>query len=327
MRAVVVREFGPVESHAVEEFPDPVPGPGEVLIDVRAIGLNFSDRLMMQGKYQIRPDRPFVPGRDAAGVVVSVGEGVTRCKAGDRVGAVVTWGAYAELLVASETRLFVLPDGMDFQTGAALGNAHITAYLAAVDRGRIKAGETVLVSGAAGGVGLACVEIAAAKGGKVIAGVTSPEKGELARAHGAAHVIDLARDDLRDGLRDQVRAVTGGGVDVLLDVVGGDVFDAGLRALNMGGRLVSIGFASARVPEARANYLLLKNISVGGVYVDPHFDHAPARIADIVADLFAMYGRGEINPAVTASHPLAEFKTALALFDSRAIRGKVVLTP
>ncbi len=327
MRAVVVREFGPVGSHGVEAFPDPVAGPGEVLIDVRAVGLNFSDRLMMQGKYQVRPELPFVPGRDAAGVVAAIGDGVTRCRPGDRVNAIVTFGAYAEKLAAPETHCFRLPDDMEFATGAAMGNVYITAYLAAVERGRAKSGETVLVTGASGGVGLACVEIAHARGATVIAGVTSPLKGELAIAHGAAHVVDLAASDLRDSLREEISAITGGGVDLVLDPVGGDVFDAALRTLAMGGRLISIGFASGRVPEARANYLLLKNISVGGIYVDPHFEAAPGRVRAAFDEMFGMFERGEIYPEIMAIRPLGEFAAALDLFDARAMRGKMVLTP
>ena len=326
MRAVVVREFGAVGTHAVEEFPDPAPGPGEVLIDVRAVGLNFSDRLMMQGKYQVRPELPFVPGRDAAGVVAAVGEGVTRCKPGDRVNAVVTFGAYAEKLAAPETHCFVIPDDMEFATGAAMGNAYITAYLAAVERGRVRSGESVLVTGATGGVGLACVEIAHARGATVIAGVTSPLKGELAKAHGAAHVVDLSASDLRDTLRKEVSAIAEGGVDLVLDPVGGDVFDAALRVLAMGGRLITIGFAAGRVPEAKANYLLLKNISVGGVYVDAHFDAMPGRVAAAFEEMFGMFERGEIYPEVMATCPLEDFAAALDLFDARAMRGKMVLT-
>lgn len=326
MRAVVVREFGPVEDHRVEDFPDPTPGPGQVLIDVAAIGLNFSDRLMMQGKYQVRPDRPFVPGRDAAGIVTAVGDGVRRCAPGDRVLAVVTFGAYAEKLAADETHCFVIPDEMPFATAAAMGNVYLTAYLAAVERGRMRSGETVLVTGASGGVGLACVDIARARGATVIAGVTSADKGALAQAHGAAHVVDLSASDLRDALRREISAATdGGGVDLVLDVVGGDVFDAALRTLSMNGRLISIGFASGRVPEAKANYLLLKNISVGGAYVDPHIAEAPGRVASAFGEMFDMYRRGDIHPEIMAVRPLDEFAPALGLFDARGVRGKIVL--
>lgn len=327
MRAVVVREFGPVDAHRVEELPDPAAGPGQVLINVAAVALNFSDRLMIQGIYQVKPDRPFVPGRDAAGVVAAVGDGVTRCAPGDRVLAVVTRGAYAEKLAADESHCWVIPDDMDFTTAAAMGNVYLTAYLAAIERGRMKSGETVLVTGASGGVGLACVDIARARGGRVIVGVTSADKGALAQAHGAAHVVDLSADDLRAALRDEIsEATNGAGVDLVLDLVGGDVFDAALRTLSMNGRLISIGFASGRVPEAKANYLLLKNISVGGAYVDPHIADAPGRVAAAFGEMFDMYRRGEIHPEIMAIRPLDEFASALGLFDARGVRGKIVLT-
>lgn len=327
MRAVVVREFGPIESHRLEQVEEPVAGDDEALIDVHAIGLNFPDSLMVQGLYQTRPDRPFVPGRDAAGVVAATGAGVTRCKPGDRVAAQVTYGAYAERLAAPQERCFVLPDSMAFSTAAAMMTAYNTAYVATVARGRVAAGETVLVAGASGGVGLACVEVAKAKGAIVIAGVTSPEKGALATAHGADHTLDLAADDLREALRRQAFELTDGrGVDLILDPVGGDVFDAGLRALAYAGRMVIIGFASGRIPEARGHYVLLKNISVVGAPLDIHFRMEPATMDAAVDDLMTMFARGEIRPEIQATWPLERFQEALSRFAARDMRGKIVLT-
>ncbi|MHA1108223.1 MAG: NADPH:quinone oxidoreductase family protein [Alphaproteobacteria bacterium] len=327
MRAVVVREFGPFEAHEVEEFPPPAPGPEELLIDVHSCGLNFSDTLIVQGRYQRRPDRPFVPGRDAAGIVAAVGASVTRCKPGDRVIAVTPFGAYAEQLAAHQNHCFVMPDNMDFATGAAMGNVYLTAYVAAWLRGRLQPGETVLVTGASGGVGLACVELANAKGATVIAGVTSADKGALVKRHGAAHIVDLSSDDLRDGLRDQVAACTNGrGADMVLDPVGGDVFDSALRTLAPGGRLVSIGFASGRAPEAKANYLLLKNITVMGAYLDPLLAAEPERIASAACELFDLYGAGKIRPEITATYKLEDFRTALGRFGAGGMQGKIVLT-
>ena len=326
MRAVVVREFGPIESHRLERIEEPVAGDGEALIDVHAIGLNFPDSLMVQGLYQTRPDRPFVPGRDAAGTVAATGAGVTRCKPGDRVVAQVTYGAYAERLAAPQERCFALPDSMAFPTAAAMMTAYNTAYVAAVVRGRVAAGETVLVAGASGGVGLACVEVAKAKGAIVIAGVTSPEKGALATAHGADHTLDLAAGDLREALRRQAFELTDGrGVDLILDPVGGDVFDAGLRALAYAGRMVIIGFASGRIPEAKGHYVLLKNISVVGAPLDIHFRMEPATMDAAVADLMAMFARGEIRPEIQAIWPLERFQEALGRFAARDMRGKIVL--
>ncbi len=327
MRAVVVHAFGPIDGHAVEDFPDPEPGPDDVLIDVHAAGVNFSDTLIVQGLYQIRPDRPFVPGRDAAGMVAAVGADVTRCRPGDRVMALVPFGAYAERLAAPQSRCFVMPDGMGFATGAAMFNAYAIAFVATVIRGRIEPGETVLVIGASGGVGLACVEIAKAKGATVIAAVRTPDKGALAVGHGADHWIDVSGPDPKDGLRRQTGAKTGGrGVDMVLDPVGGDVFDAALRALGHGGRLVSIGYAAGRVPEAKANYLLLKNIAVIGAYLDPHFAVEPERMDRAMAEILAMHEQGEIRPEVTASYPLEDFVTALSRFADHDVQGKLVLT-
>ena len=327
MRAVVVHEFGPIESHKLEEVDPPGVGDDEVLIDVHAIGLNFPDTLMVQGLYQTRPDRPFVPGRDAAGVVSATGTNVTRCTVGDRVIAQVTYGAYGEQLVAPEARCFVMPDAMDFATGAAMVTVYNTAYVAAVVRGRVVAGETVLVAGASGGVGLACVEVAKAKGATVIAGVTSTEKGALAKAHGADHAIDLSAADLRESLRQQVFDVTDGrGVDMVLDPVGGDVFDAGLRALAYAGRMVIIGFASGRIPETKGHYILLKNIAIVGAPLDIHFRMEPQTMDAAVADLLGMFERGEIKPELQATYPLEDFQTALGRFAAHEIKGKIVLT-
>ena len=326
MRAVVVRGFGPIEGHRVEDFPDPEPGPDDVLIDVHAAGVNFSDTLIVQGLYQLRPDLPFVPGRDAAGVVAAVGANVTRCRPGDRVMALVPFGAYAERLVAPQARCFAVPDGMDFATAAAMFNVYAISYVAAVMRGRVEPGETVLVTGASGGVGLACVEIGKARGATVIAAVRNEVNGALALRHGADHWIDVSRPDPKNALRNAVAAKTGVGVDLVLDPVGGDVFDAALRTLGHGGRLVSIGYAAGRVPETKANYLLLKNISVVGAYLDPHFAAEPERMQAAMAEILAMHRRGEIRPEVTARYPLADFATALARFADHDVRGKLVLT-
>ncbi|MDP6604005.1 MAG: NADPH:quinone oxidoreductase family protein [Rhodospirillales bacterium] len=327
MRAVVVHAFGPLDGHTVEDFPDPEPGPDDVLIDVHAAGVNFSDTLIVQGLYQLRPDPPFVPGRDAAGVVAEVGANVTRFRPGDRVMALVPVGAYGERLAAPQSRCFVMPDGMDFATGAAMYNAYAIAYVATVMRGRIEPGEAVLVTGASGGVGLACLEIAKAKGATVIAAVRTPDKGALANAHGADHWIDVSGPDTGNTLRDRTAEIAGpGGVDLVLDPVGGDVFDAALRTLGHGGRLISIGFAGGRVPEAKANYLLLKNIGVMGAYLDPHFAAEPERMDAAMGEILAMYERGEIRPEVTASYALEDFATALARFADHDVQGKLVLT-
>ena len=231
MRAVIVREHGPLDRHRLETLPDPAPGRGEVLIEARAIGVNFPDLMVMQGSYQLLPPRPFSPGKEVAGVVGAIGAGVTRVRVGDHAMALPEYGTYAEKVVVAESTCFRMPDRMAFDDGAVLALAYQTAHFALLERGAYRKGESVLVTGASGGVGLAAVQLAKAFGAAVIAGVTGKEKGELCRRHGADHVVDLAAADLRDSLRAQVYAAVGkGGVDIVLDSVGGDVFDAALHA-------------------------------------------------------------------------------------------------
>jgi NADPH:quinone reductase len=327
MRALVVHEFGPLDTHRVEDAPDPTIGDRDVLVDVKAIGLNFPDTLMLQGKYQTRPDRPFVPGRDASGLAVAVGPKVTRVKKGDRIIVQVATGAFAEKLAAPEARCFRMPDGMDFVTGAGMVTIYNTAYVAVVIRGQVKRGETVLVTGASGGVGLAAVQLAKAKGARVLAGVTSKEKGQVALAGGADALIDLSVVDLRENLRQQVFAVTENrGVDAVFDPVGGDVFDAALRALGYAGRMVIIGFASGRIPEVKGHYILLKNIAVVGAPLDIHFKMQPDVMDAAVADLFRMYEKGEIKPEIMATYPLENIHKAMDVIVGRQVKGKIVLT-
>ena len=328
MRAVIVREHGPVASHRIEEVPDPVPGRGEVLIEARAIGVNFPDLMVMQGSYQLLPPRPFSPGKEVAGVVGAVGEGVTRVRVGEPVMALPEYGCYAEKLVVPESICYRLPPAMPFDEGAVLALAYQTAHFALVERAAFRPGETVLVTGASGGVGLAGVQLAKALGATVLAGVTSAEKGELARRHGADHVIDLSAPDLRQHLRAQVAAATGApGVDIVLDSVGGDVFDAALRALAWCGRLVAIGFASGRIPEVKAGYLLVKNLSVLGLQWTDYRARAPERVRAVQDEIYALYGEGELKPVITARFPLGRFAEALARFELRQVQGKLVLLP
>ncbi len=327
MQGVVVHEFGPIESHGLEEFPAPEPGPGDVLIDVHVVGVNFPDTLMIQGLYQTKPDRPFVPGRDAAGVVAAVGADVTRFKPGDRVLAQVRWGAYAERLAAPEQRCFKVPDDVDFVVAAAMGTVFPTVHVSLMIRASYKPGETVLVNGAAGGIGLAAVQIAKAKGAMVIAADISDDKRALATKYGADHTLDLMADDLRESLRQQVFAVTDGrGVDICLDPIGGDVFDASLRALAFEGRIITIGYVSGRIPVAKANYFNVKNLSLAGIALDLYLQKAPEIVQAAMADLFEMNRAGTVVPEITATLPIKEFKSVWALFGERKSKGKIVLT-
>lgn len=326
MKAVLVREHGPVTASRVETVPDPVPGPGEVLVEVHAAGLNFPDILVIEGKYQILPPRPFSPGKELAGVAKALGDGVTTCRVGDRVMAWVEYGAFAELAIAPQAQCFVMPAAMSFAEGAAMGLTYITAWFALRDRAQAQPGETVLVTGAAGGLGLACVQVARAMDCIVIAGVSNPVRADFVRASGASHVVDLAAEDLRESLRKQVSAITEGrGVDVVLDPVGSDVFDAALRALAWRGRLVVLGFAAGRIPEVKANYLLVKNIAVSGLQVSDYRDLDPAWFRRGQDELQAWYEAGQLKPQVTARYPLEGFAEGLAHFTRRGMHGKIVL--
>ena len=328
MRAVIVHEHGPIRSQRVETVPEPVPGPGEVVIDARAIGVNFPDMLVIEGRYQVLPPRPFSPGKEVAGVVSALGDGVTRFKLGDHVMAQREYGTYREKVVSPEATCYRMPGAMSFEEGAALGLAYQTSHFALVDRAAYRKGETVLVTGASGGVGLAGVEIAKALGATVIAGVTSAEKAELCRRHGADHVIDLTAPDLRASLREQVYAAVGKrGVDIVLDNVGGDVFDGALRALAWCGRLVVVGFAGGRIPEVKANYLLVKNISVIGLQWADYRERDPEWVRRVQTELYALYDEGKLKPHVSARYPLERFADALAHFVERGVQGKMILTP
>lgn len=328
MRAVVVREHGPFADQRIEDVPEPRPGPGEVLIEARAIGVNYPDLLVIEGKYQFLPPRPFSPGKEVAGTVVATGANVTRVKEGDRVMALPEYGTYCERLVVAENICYPMPDTLSFEDGAALALAYQTAHFALLARGACQRGETVLVTGASGGVGLACVQLAKALGATVIAGVTSAEKGDLARRHGADHVIDLSAPDLRESIRAQVHAAVGRrGVDIVLDGVGGDAFDGALRALAWCGRLVVIGFASTRIPEAKANYLLLKNVAVLGLQWTDYRGRDPQWVSRVQQQIYALYDEGKLKPHVSATFPLDRFAEALARFPARRVVGKMLLIP
>jgi NADPH2:quinone reductase len=326
MKAVVVREFGPPESIRVEEFPPPRPEENEVLVDVHAAGVNFPDVLVMAGKYQVLPPRPFVPGKECAGVVAAVGGSVTTCKPGDRVLAWMEYGAFAEQAVAPQANCFLLPEPMSFEEGAGFALVHQTAHFALVERADLRSGDIVLVTGASGGVGLAAVQIAKALGATVVAAVSTPDKAEVAWRNGADHVIDVSVPNLRDGLREQLRNATGGrGADVVIEQVGGEVFDAALRALAWSGRLVVVGFAGGRIPEIKANYLLVKNIAVLGLQISDYRDHHPQKMRQVMAELFDLYDQGSITPVVSQVFPLSEFAAALAAINSRQAVGKLAL--
>ena len=327
MQALIINEHGPLEKLSLGEFPDPKPGKGEVLIDVHAASVNFPDILVIGGTYQNLPPRPFVPGKDLAGVVAAVGAGVTRVKVGDRVMAQIEHGAFAERAVVREALCFVMPTAMRFEEGAAMGLVYLTAHNAMVERAQMKAGETVLVTGAAGGVGLACVQLAKAMGATVIAAVSSADKAQVARDNGADHVIRTDVADLRESFRKQVfDAVGKRGVDLVLDSVGGDVFDACLRVMAWCGRLVIIGFAAGRIPEVKMGYLLVKNISLIGLQSSDYRERAPEVVRKAHEHLFALYDQGKIKPHVMTAYPMKDYLAALNTVKDRKALGKVVIT-
>ncbi len=322
MRAVVCRSFTGIDDLALGEMDTPKPGAGQILVDVHAAAVNFMDCLMVAGKYQLRPQTPFVPGTDATGIVAAVGEGVTRFKPGDRVACSNWTGAYAAQTIASELSVAHLPPVVDFETAAVVRHCYGTAYYAFVERAKLQPGETVFVSGAAGGVGLAAVDLARSLGARVIGGVGSQEKVGIVRQYGADDVIDYVHEDLRE----RIKAVTGGkGVDVFFDVLGGDVFMTMTRLMNWGGRMLPIGFASGDIPSVPMNLTLLKNYSIVGVFWGAWSERY--REASIAADekIFAWIAQGKLKPHVGAVFPLEQFKTAMGTVLDRTAQGRVVL--
>jgi NADPH2:quinone reductase len=332
MRALVVEKYGPWDSHRLhEDWPEPVPGPGEVLIETRAMSVNFPDVLMSEGGYQHRPEPPVVLGFDCAGTVAAVGQGVTRAAPGDRVLAYVAEGAFAEKVAAPQDSVWRMPDGMPFEHGAAFGLVYLTAHLSLVENCRAQAGEWVLVTGASGGVGLAMVQYGVALGLRVIGGVTSPKKAALVREHGAEATVDLAAPSLLDSLREQIRAIVPadnqGGVDLVMDQVGGDVFDACLRCIRPSGRIAIVGFAGGKINPIKPTYLLNKQITVIGSplgKIRPDWQEVKDRA---MAALMEQYRAGRLRPLITATVPLAEWKTAFGRFKRREVTGKVVMVP
>ena len=323
MKAVLCKAFGPPESLVVEETPSPIAGPGEVVVSVKAAGVNFPDVLIIQNKYQVKPPLPFSPGSEVAGVVKSVGEGVARVKAGDEVFAFTTYGGFAEEVKTDGSRLLPIPAGMSFTSAAAFGLTYATSDHALRDRGELKAGETLLVLGAAGGVGLAAIEIGKALGARVIACASTDDKLAVCREHGADATINYASEDLRD----RIKALTDGrGADVVYDPVGGAYTELALRSIAWRGRLLVVGFAAGDIPRIPLNLTLLKGCSIVGVYWGEFTRREPARFADAMRQLGDWYAAGALRPHVSATFPLDRASEALALMADRKVKGKVVVT-
>ena len=327
MLAVVVNEINKLSSIEVREIEPPQPESNQVLIESVAAALNFPDLLQIRGKYQIVPATPFVPGKEAAGVVIAVGTDVEHIQPGNRVLVEVDYGAFAEQVTADAQRTFLLPDEIEMPTAVAMGLVYQTAYIALTERAALRAGETVLVTGASGGIGLASVQLAKAFGATVLAATSDPTKFDAVRYAGADHVIDLSMAPLNDKLRDQVYAVTGGkGVNVVLDVVGGQAFDASLRSLAFGGRIVVLGFTSAEIPNIKSNYLLLKNIAAVGMTINGYFAKQPEIVNAAQVEIINLWRRGKIRPNIHAELSLHEFANAFEMLENREVVGKVVLS-
>lgn len=322
MKAVLCKAYGPASSLVLEETTDPVAKPNDVVIDIHAAGVNFPDTLIIEGKYQVKPPFPFSPGGEAAGVVASVGEKVKHLKPGDRVMALTGFGGFAEKIAVDAMRVLPMPDDMDYVTAAGFSMTYGTSMHALKQRGELKPGETLLVLGASGGVGLAAVEIGKAMGARVIAAASSDEKLEVAKAAGADELINYADGELKE----KVKALTKGqGADVIYDPVGGDLFDQSLRCINWNGRLLVIGFASGRIPEMPANLPLLKGAAVVGVFWGAFAARQPQDNLANFQQLFAWYSEGKLKPLVSQTYELNQYEDALAMLSSRKAVGKVVI--
>jgi len=324
MKAVVCKAWGLPETLVVEDLPDVTPGPGQVAIDVKAAGVNFPDVLIIQGKYQFKPELPFTPGSELSGIVSAVGDGVTSVKPGDRVIAFTASGAFAQQVVVPQQAIMPMPPGMDFDTAAAVTLTYGTSHHAVVDRAALQPGETMLVLGAAGGVGLAAIEIGKALGARVIAAASSEEKLAVCREHGADVTIDYSTQDLREAIK---AATDGKGPDVIYDPVGGEYAEPAFRSIGWRGRYLVIGFANGEIPKLPFNLMLLKGASVVGVFWGEFAKREPAANAKAMRQLMGWMAEGKVRPHVSARYPLGQTAQALNDMAARKVTGKVVIVP
>ncbi len=323
MRALVCAEFGGVENLRVDDWPDPgPPGEGQIRIRVAAAGVNFADLLIVAGKYQVKPPRPFVPGFEVAGAIEAVGPGAGRLKPGDRVMALLDHGGFAEMVIVAAKMAFPISETLTDTQAAGFPIAYGTSYLGLVEQARLLPGEILLVHGAAGGVGLTAVEIGKALGAKVVATAGGKEKCAVALAHGADHAIDYSAEDIRE----RVKALVGG-VDVVFDPVGGATFEASLRVANWHARLLIIGFAGGAVQSIPANILLVRNVAALGFFFGSYRQHRPDLVASAFASLDRMCREARLRPLVCEALDLADFAWAFDGIRSRRAIGKIVLKP
>jgi len=322
MKAIVCNSHGPAENLVLEEVDKPIAGSNEVIVDVHAASLNFPDGLQIQGKYQFQPPMPFTPGSEVGGVISSIGVGVAGFQAGDRVMAIPGLGGLAEQVIVNTSALRKIPDSMDFRTAAGFPMIYTTSYHALKQRANLQKGETLLVLGASGGVGLAAVELGKIMGARVIAAAGSDEKLNF--------VNRLKPDALlnyNDGeLKEKVKALTDGrGADVIYDPIGGDLFDQCTRCINWNGRLLVVGFTSGRIPSYPANLALLKGSAMVGVFLGRFRKEEPGLYQQNFDELLAMYDDGKIKPIVTESFPMVDFVSAFNVFTERRVMGKVIV--
>lgn len=323
MKAVLCKAFGPAETLVLEEVANLEPKKTEVVLDVHAAGVNFPDSLIIEGKYQFKPPFPFSPGGEAAGVINAVGEKVSQFKVGDRVMALTGWGSFAEQVAVPAYNVLPMPAGMDFTTAAAFSMTYGTSMHALKQRGNLQAGETLLVLGASGGVGLAAVEIGKAMGATVIAAASSAEKLAVAKAAGADHLINYSEQSLKDELKTLTK---GQGVDVIYDPVGGPLFEEAFRSIAWNGRMLVIGFASGEIPALPANLPLLKGAALIGVFWGAFAQRQPQDNVANFQQLFAWYAEGKLKPLVSQTFPLEKAGDAIDTLAKRKAVGKVVVT-
>lgn len=323
MKALLCKQYGTPDSLLVEDIAPLTPKTDEVVITVKACGVNFPDTLIIQGKYQFKPAFPFSPGGEVAGVVKEIGEGVTHLKVGDDVFAMPGWGGFAEELVVKANRVFRMPPKMDYKVASSLMYTYGTSYHALKNRAELKAGETLLVLGAAGGVGLAAVNLGKIMGAKVIAAASSEEKLELCKLYGADAVINYSKEDLRERLKE----ITGGGVDVIYDPVGDKYAEPALRAMNWKGRYLVVGFAAGQIPSIPLNLALLKGCAIVGVFWGAFAEREPKANLQNITELFQWYQTGELKPHIQKTYSLEEAPQALYDMLERRAMGKLVVVP
>jgi NADPH2:quinone reductase len=324
MKALICSQYGPPENLSVQDMPDPQPAAGQVVVRVRAAGVNFPDALIVQNLYQFKPTPPFSPGGEMAGEVLAVGAGVTRFKAGDKVIALTIWGGFAEQVLAQEDQLIAMPPGMSFEVAGSLLLTYGTCLHALRDRAGLQPGQTVLVLGAAGGIGIASIELAKALGARVIAAASSAKKLATCRAKGADDVINYREQNLRD----EIKRITGGkGVDVVVDPVGGDYAEQALRSMAWRGRYLVVGFTDGQIPRLPLNLVLLKGCAIVGVFWGDFIRREPRAAQTDLQDLMAMLEQGQIKPLISGRYSLQEAPKAILELSQRRAQGKLIVLP